>query len=194
MKGEVAVGLSRKDADQVSEVSNCNVGSQVLSYLFGPKPSRSSPLWLSPSLPFGPLSRHWSLRHRRPGSFSSRSPLPSSGGRVEAEAAPERQISGRWPAFDSFAKTVLSRIPSLNFEFRHVRSVFVTFSYTRPFLVVSCSGSDTWKTSWINFIAGSVASRLRAFIVCWYFDFIPSLWPNLCSKPHKVRRREICHT
>ena len=37
--------------------------------------------------------------------------LPSSGEKVEAEAAPERQISGRRPASDSFAKTVLSRIP-----------------------------------------------------------------------------------
>ena len=55
--------------------------------------------------------------------------LPSSRERVEAEAAPERQISGRRPASDSFAKTVLSQIPSTsyssslaasNFEFRHV--------------------------------------------------------------------------
>ena len=90
-----------------------NAGSQVLSYLFGPKPSRSFSLWLSPSLPLRTLSRHQSLdigdqvnsphRHHY---------LPSSGRRVEAEAATKRQISGRWPASDSFAKTVLSPILS----------------------------------------------------------------------------------
>ena len=42
-------------------------------------------------------------------------------------------------------------------------------------------------------IGGSVAFGLRAFIVCWDFDFIPSLWSNLCSKSLKVRWKEICY-
>ena len=55
--------------------------------------------------------------------------LPSCCERVEAEAVPERQISGRRPTSDSFTKTVLSQIPSTsyssllptsNFEFSHV--------------------------------------------------------------------------
>ena len=55
--------------------------------------------------------------------------------------------------------------------------------YTRPFLVMSCSDSDTDVTN--NIIVGSIASS---------FDCIPSLWTNPCSKPYKVRQREICHT
>ena len=58
-------------------------------------------------------------------------------------------------------------------------------SYIHPFLLVSCSGSDTQKMSQINIIVGSVVSRLCAFIVCQDFDFIPSLQPNLCLKPHR---------
>ena len=69
----------------------------------------------------------------------------------------------------------------------------IAFSYTRSFLMLSCSGSVMQKTSQINIIAGSVAYKLRAFIMSWDFDFIPSLWPNLCTKPHKVQWREICH-
>ena len=109
-----------------------NAGSQVLSYLFS--------FWLSPSLPFRPLPRHHSLnlgdqvtslRHRLSTSltfeplsghqsldigdqdnFSLPSPLPGSGERVKAEAAPERQLSGRWPASDSFAKCCSKYRPS----------------------------------------------------------------------------------
>ena len=33
--------------------------------------------------------------------------------------------------------------------------------YTRPFLVVSCSGSDTQKTSQRNIIVRSIGSRLQ---------------------------------
>ena len=59
------------------------------------------------------------------------------------------------------------------------------FLYIRPFLVVSCSSNNMQKTSQIDIIARSIASELSIFIMCWDFDFIPSLLPNLYLKQHR---------
>ena len=109
--------------DHFPQVLNCRcrLPGALLSFLlslspslpFGPLPRHqsldigdqvTSPCRrLSTSLPFGPLFGHQSLDIGDQDNFSSPSPLPGSGERVKAEAVPERQISGRWPASDFFA-------------------------------------------------------------------------------------------
>ena len=67
------------------------------------------------------------------------------------------------------------------------------FSYTRPFLVVSCSGSDTRKISQTNIIAGSVGSRLQWIVQAVLLN--PSLDIVIAKSMHvipKVRRKGIC--